>query len=139
MTDHDATVDETGLCVLTELLPDECGCRFHATPRPTPARGHARPSVHEWCRDDDVVVAAVYFNRGTNNVPAATKSELAEMIGCSEASVAYKLGNLHSYVTGRGALKNGSAQMRAVVEELRFASVSDRQRTASEARRRLRR
>jgi hypothetical protein len=139
MTDHDVTVDESGLCVLTELLPDECGCRFHATPPPTPARGQLRPRMHEWRRDDDVVVAAVYFDHGTNNVPAATKAELAETIGCSEASVAYKLGNLHSYVTGRGAPKNGSAQMRAVVEEFRFASVSDRERTVSEARQRLRR
>lgn len=137
MTDHDETVDECGRCVLTELLPDECGCRLHATARLASGRGHTGPRSHDWRRDDDMVVAAAYFDYGTNNLPAAAKAKLAEVIGCSVASVAYKLGNLHSYVTGDGSLDHGSAQMRSVVDQLRRASSSDRKRLADEARRRL--
>jgi len=134
---HDETIDEYGRCVLTELLPGECGCRFHAIARPASGRGHTGPSSHEWHRNDDMVVAAAYFDYGTNNLPAAAKAKLAELIGCSVASVAYKLGNLHSYVTGHGSLDQGSAQMRSVVEQLRRTSESDRERLADEAYRRL--
>lgn len=139
MADDDDTIDEFGRCILTELLPDECGCRFHATAKTPSGRGHTGPRAHEWRRDDDMVVAAAYFEYGTNNLPATVKSELAELIGCSVASVAYKLGNLHTYVTGVGSLDQGSAQMRSVVEELRRVGVGERERLASEAQRRLRR
>jgi hypothetical protein len=131
------TIDEHGRCVITELLPGECGCRFHAATRPTSGRGRTGPRSHEWRRDDDLIVAAAYFDYGTNNLPSATKAELAEVIGCSVASVAYKLGNLDSYVAGRGSLDQGSAQMRSVVEQLRRASDDDRERMANEAYRRL--
>jgi len=80
-----------------------------------------------------MVVAAAYFRYGTNNLPGAAK---AELIGCSVASVAYKLGNLHSYVTGQGSLDQGSAQMRSVVAQLRRAGDRDRERLADEAYRR---
>lgn len=139
MTDYGETVDEFGRCVLTELLPSECGCRLHATARPASGRGHTGPRSHVWRRDDDMVVAAAYFEHGTNNLPAAAKADLAELIGCSVASVAYKLGNLHSYVAGQGSLDQGSAQMRSVVEQLRRATGSDRVRLANEAYERLRR
>ena len=137
MTGFDETVDEYGRCVLSELLPDECGCRFHATARPASFRGNTGPHSHQWRRGDDMVVAAAYFDYGTSNLPAAAKTKLAELIGCSVASVAYKLGNLHSYVTGHGSLDQGSAQMRSVVEQLRRATGSDRERLANEAYRRL--
>lgn len=135
MTHRDETIDEYGRCVLTELLPDECACRFHAIVRP--ASGGTGRRLHDWCRDDDTVVAAAYFKYRTNNLPAAAKAELAELIGCSVASIAYKLGNLHSYVTGDGSLDHGSAQMRSVVDQLSRASSSDRQRLADQALRRL--
>jgi hypothetical protein len=105
MNDSDATVDEVGRCVLTELLPDECSCRFHATARPPSGRGRTGPRSDVWRRDDDMVVAAAYLEHGTNNLPAEDKARLAELVGCSVASVAYKLGNLHTYVSGQGALE----------------------------------
>ena len=135
MTNHGENIDEYGRCVLTELLPDECGCRLHATARPV--SGGTGPRSHDWRRDDDMVAAAAYFKYGTNNLPAAAKAKLAELIGCSVASVAYKLGNLHSYVTGDGSLDHGSAQMRSVVDQLSRASSSDRERLADEAHQRL--
>ena len=137
MTDRDRTVDESGRCVLTELLPDECGCRFHSSAPAAIESPRHGPASHVWRRDDDLVVAAAYLDYGTNNLPAEAKANLAELIGCSVASVAYKLGNLHSYVAGEGSLSNGSAQMRSVVDQLRRASAVDRQRMATEARRRL--
>ena len=76
MTGYDETVDEYGRCVLSEMLPDECGCRFHSTARPASGRGRTGPRSHKWCRDDDMVVAAAYFDFGTNNLPAAAKTEL---------------------------------------------------------------
>jgi hypothetical protein len=139
MTNDDATVDEQGRCVLSELLPDQCACRLHAAARPKSGRGHTGPPVHQWRRDDDMVVAAAYLEYGTNNLPADAKARLAELIGCSVASVAYKLGNLHSYVAGQGALDQGSAQMRSVVDQLREASSMDREHLANEAYQRLRR
>lgn len=137
MSGGDSTLDEFGRCLLSELLPAECGCRFHATSREVPRRGRIGPAKHAWRWDDDLVVAAVYLEYGTSNVPAAVKADLAELIGCSIASVAYKLGNLHTYITDHGALANGSAQMRTVVDQLRRAGAADRERLVAAAYRRL--
>lgn len=139
MTGDHKTTDEYGRCMLTELLPDECSCRLHATAKPAAGRNHTGPRTHAWRRDDDMVAAAAYFEHGTNNLPAEAKAKLANLIGCSAASVAYKLGNLHSYVTGDGSLDHGSAQMRSVADQLRMSSSSDRARLADEAHERLNR
>jgi hypothetical protein len=116
------------------LPPDECAiCRGRASNRSPRPKGADR---HRWTRDDEIVVAGAYLERGTVNLPAAEKEHLADLIGCSVASVALKLGNLDAHLSS-GALASGSKLMREIADELASIDPAERRRIVVEARRRL--
>ena len=125
-SDQDPTLDESGACIMSGLQPYECACRVHTSAPTRGGRTRTGPPRHRWSRDDETVVAGVYLERESASVPASVKAELADLIGCSPSSIAYKLGNIHAYVTGQGALDHGSRQMCSVLDQLCRATEEER-------------
>jgi hypothetical protein len=117
------------------LLPSgECAiCKAPAPSMVGRPRGEDR---HRWTRDDEIVVAGAYLQHASVNLPATDKEELAQLIGCSFASVALKLGNIDAHLAG-GGLTSGSKLMREVVDELAGMDSAARHRAVAEARARL--
>lgn len=116
------------------LPPGECAiCKASAPSVYSRPQGDER---HRWTSDDEIVVAGAYLEHGSLNLSAAAKEELAELIGCSFASVALKLGNIDAHLAGR-ALTSGSRLMRDVVDALVAMEAPARRRLVAEARARL--
>lgn len=116
------------------LPPGECAiCRAPAPSARSRSHGEER---HRWTRDDEIVVAGAYLEHGSVNLSAAAKEELAELIGCSFASVALKLGNIDAHLAG-GGLTSGSRLMRDVADALVAMEAPARRRLVTEARNRL--
>ncbi len=116
------------------LPPGDCAiCRAPTPSVRSRSQGEER---HRWTRDDEIVVAGAYLEHGSVNLSAAAKEELAELIGCSFASVALKLGNLDAHLAG-GGLTSGSRLMRDVADALCAMEAPARRRLVAEARARL--
>jgi hypothetical protein len=89
-------------------------------------------------RDDHLVVIGAYLEHRSVNLPATEKAELAELVGCSYASIAFKLGTIDAHLAG-GALTSGSRMTRDVADELIALDARERRKVVAAARERLRR
>lgn len=73
--------------------------------------------AHDWTRDDEVVAAGTYLLQGGYRQPADVVQRLSTLIGCSEASVIMKLGNVDAWL-GHGNFTGGSELMKQVCDKL---------------------
>lgn len=122
--------DPTDECI--HLLP--LGTCSICKPSPPRRRGSG-PAQHAWTDDDDTVVGGAYLAHG-GSVPAHAKEELAQLIGCSFASVAFRLGNFDA-VLGGGSLTNVAERTVRLAWRLSAMNSDERHTTVEAARSRL--